>query len=240
MTGVEFALVTQDSRGRPDIDQGITGKMGRKSLKVIGSVGGAIKAFVQKYSPEFLSLSSTEHEGSRVSLYQKLAPKLAKQLGWKGSMEVPEIGFVTQILYKDKPLKKKKRKKAPAMAESAAAVEVMTEEACGDCFRWAGKRIIHEPPHVKLAHGMVSPTWHGGTYAHAWLETKKKVYDWQTMTPEAEMARTIWPDKYQKYAGRGWPRATFYKVFKPKKVTLYDEREAVQTMVKNMHWGPWT
>jgi len=116
----------------------------------------------------------------------------------------------------------------------------VTNPVCGDCFRWAGKAIIQEPEHVRLVHGTVSPPWLGKhRFAHAWIETSKRVYDWQTMVPEAEPARSIWPAKYRKYAGKGWPRKTFYRVFEPKGVTRYTGTEAVRAMVTNRHWGPW-
>lgn len=126
LVDVNFGVVERGGHGS-EVDQGITGKMGRKSIKVISSVGATIMVYVKRRPRvKFLSLGADLKEPSRVSLYKKIAPKLVKKLGWAGIVEAPDIFFHTQILYKTDPPRriKKKKKKRSAVFEAAVGAVV--------------------------------------------------------------------------------------------------------------------
>jgi len=111
VTIVDFAAV-KGVGGKLEVDQQLTGAMGRKALKVIGSVGGVVVEYAKRKSnTEFLGLAAVASEPSRVKLYRRLAPKLAAKLGWAGATEWKDSDAITQVIYKARPPAKKRKKK---------------------------------------------------------------------------------------------------------------------------------
>lgn len=100
----------------------------------------------------------------------------------------------------------------------------------GECFSYANKLAMKltDDPEARVVHATVQPSWHPRRYAHAWVETKDRVFDWQAAAfPRHNYHRT------------GWPRQLFYDEFKPKDVKKYRPEEAVALMVRHHHHGPW-
>jgi len=97
--------------------------------------------------------------------------------------------------------------------------------AMGQCFSWACKRVRDGG---SLVHGTVQNPWSGERYAHAWVEDGDRVYDWQTMEAGSS-----------KYAGKGWPKAEFYKTFSPGVEKRYQPHEATVKSMVTRHYGPW-
>lgn len=100
----------------------------------------------------------------------------------------------------------------------------------GRCFQWAITEYLKnhlDNPQAKLVHARVTHTGHPEPYWHAWVEDDDRVYDWQTM--DRGMS---------KYAKQGWPRAVFYREFKPTDVRAY-QGPVGKYLTKHGHAGPW-
>lgn len=107
ITLVDFAAVNESDRGI-EVDQQVTGSMGRKSLKVFSSVGAVILAYVRKHSRTFvLGLIAANSESTRVKLYKKLAPKLAKKLGWKFTTALKQTDSTIQVVSQGEVMRRK-------------------------------------------------------------------------------------------------------------------------------------
>lgn len=101
---------------------------------------------------------------------------------------------------------------------------------CGECFQFAIKlstTILAEkiipPDKVRVVHAMVKTKWHPKKYAHAWVESRGRAYDWQmNMTRVGSI-----------------PIPDFYEFYNPTKIKKYTIQEAIRNLVKHNHYGPW-
>ena len=105
--------------------------------------------------------------------------------------------------------------------------------ACGECLSYAMKyAMLHQDDkRVKICYGTVQNEWisNGKRYNHAWVETKGKVLDWQTM----ELGTSKW-------AKKGWPQKEFNEVWNPKKVKRYTPQETLDNKKKHGSINGWT
>lgn len=74
-------------------EHGITGKMGFGSPKVFGIVGNAVIDLLKRYPNVFKNLYFRGKEPSRIKLYQRIAPVLARQLNKKLFINSKGDGF---------------------------------------------------------------------------------------------------------------------------------------------------
>ena len=103
--------------------------------------------------------------------------------------------------------------------------------ACGECFPFATKHateikadgIIPEDK-IFVVHATVQPENYPRRYWHAWVETEERVHDWQMRHVTGQISM---------------PRDQFYKEMNPQNIKKYGPREALQTMIKSGHHGPW-
>ncbi len=101
--------------------------------------------------------------------------------------------------------------------------------ACGECLSYAWKMgIINQDnkqanKKMKIAYGTVQNKWisKGKRYRHAWVEDGNLVKDWQTMKAGSS-----------KYAGKGWPKREFYKVWNVKNEKKYTPQEVADNFRK--------
>ena len=125
--------------------------------------------------------------------------------------------------------------------------ELLTEVACGKCFSWAYRRVLKGGPLLTLVHGTTFVPFLGKRIGHAWIETKKRVFDWQNHESQdrkhALVNIGLWVDVDDKtkveYYRKGFPKKLYYKMTKAKVDKTYKKHEAMLTMVKNKHMGPW-
>jgi hypothetical protein len=100
----------------------------------------------------------------------------------------------------------------------------------GECFSYANQLAMKlgNAPDTFVVHATVKPGWHHRAYAHAWVETRDRVFDWQ--------AATFPSHKYHK---TGWPKQLFYDEFQPRDVKRYTPEDAIVLMLRHHHQGPW-
>ncbi|MHA2062846.1 MAG: hypothetical protein ACXABY_00455 [Candidatus Thorarchaeota archaeon] len=101
---------------------------------------------------------------------------------------------------------------------------------CGECFRWANTYVIDHPNAI-VFHGTVEAPFSKPPkrYAHAWVEDRGKVLDWQIMVAHHG----------GKWRGKGYPREVFYELYSPKVSSSYTSTEATRSFVQHGHHGPW-
>jgi hypothetical protein len=101
----------------------------------------------------------------------------------------------------------------------------------GDCFRWATMNAVKlmpkpkkgVPTETRVVHAIVHPKWHPRAYAHAWIESQGKCYDWQM----------------EKTGVKAIPLEDFYSLYNPTNIKKFTPGEAVGNMVRSGHHGPW-
>jgi hypothetical protein len=100
----------------------------------------------------------------------------------------------------------------------------------GDCFRFATMRAVEmigdgiiPPKDIVVVHAIVHPRWGGNPYPHAWIESRGKCWDWQMRQTKTYSI----------------PVADFYKEYNPTEIKRYTGNEALRTMIKTGHHGPW-
>ena len=97
--------------------------------------------------------------------------------------------------------------------------------ACGECLSYAYKYAVKNlgKKNVKIVYGTVQNKWISGgkRYNHAWVEDGNLVKDWQTMKAGSS-----------KYAGKGWPKREFYKVWNVKNEKKYTPQEVADNFRK--------
>ena len=100
-------------------------------------------------------------------------------------------------------------------------LEFLKEEACGDCFRIAGRNMIDsEWEDIELIHGMVTNI-EGKTFPHAWNELRGMVID-------NSQGKAV-----------SMPVAKYYDLMSVENTAKYSRTEALRQMGRNRHWGPW-
>ena len=107
--------------------------------------------------------------------------------------------------------------------------------ACGECLSYAWKMsMVHQDdPKMKIVYGMVGSKWISGgkRYKHAWVEDGNLVKDWQTNDPKGPRS--------SKYAGKGWPKREFYKVWNVKNEKKYTPQEVADNFRKTKSIMGW-
>lgn len=99
--------------------------------------------------------------------------------------------------------------------------EFLKEDACGDCFKVAGRNMIHsEWDDVELVHGTVTNI-EGKTFLHAWNEHRGMVIDNSQGRPMS------------------MPIKKYYELMQVANPTKYSRLDAIRRMARNKHWGPW-
>jgi len=93
----------------------------------------------------------------------------------------------------------------------------------GLCHVYAQKRavkaLVDGDRNVKLVNGTITEPFSkpSHSYEHSWVEVNGTIQDWQTMTPETGIGG--------KYRGVGYPKETFYELFKPRRVKVFTPTE---------------
>ena len=123
---------------------------------------------------------------------------------------------------------------------------LLSEAACGHCFKWAYRKVTKGGPLLRLVHGTVFVPFLGKRINHAWVENKKSVFDWQMNGNGRKNGIAyikLLTGYDEKHAGnihaRGYDKKSYYKDVKVKVDDVYDKMEAGITMLKNKHLGPW-
>ena len=125
--------------------------------------------------------------------------------------------------------------------------ELLTEVVCGKCFSWAFRKVAKGGPLLDLVHGTIHAQFLGKRIDHAWVETRKRVFDWQNHESlgrkQALTHIGLWIDaddktKLEIYR-KGFPKKLYYKMTKAKVDEKYKKMEAAMAMVKQQHYGPW-
>ena len=113
-------------------------------------------------------------------------------------------------------------------------------------YKWLSKRVddayittsnIKKPPrhpmNFKAVYGTVQNKWisDGKRYKHAWVEDGNLVKDWQTNDPKGPRS--------SKYAGKGWPKREFYKVWNVKNEKKYTPQEVADNFRKTKSIMGW-
>ena len=100
--------------------------------------------------------------------------------------------------------------------------------ACGECLTYAWKTAAknYKNPKMKIVYGEVGNKWLSGgkRFKHAWVEDGNLVKDWQTNDPKGPRS--------SKYAGKGWPKREFYKVWNVKNEKKYTPEEVADNFRK--------
>ena len=93
--------------------------------------------------------------------------------------------------------------------------------ACGECLTYTYTQAVrnHTKKNFKAVYGTVQNKWisNNKRYNHAWIEDGNLVKDWQTNDPKGPRS--------SKYAGKGWPKREFYKVWNVKNEKKYTPQE---------------
>jgi len=122
---------------------------------------------------------------------------------------------------------------------------LLTEAVCGLCFQWAYRRVLKGGPFLELVHGTIYPPYYHKRINHAWVETKRNVFDWQNHgrgRKEGLENIGMWVDDDKKQSEifkRGFDKKEFYKMAKIKVDDKYKKHEAAMKMIKQQHMGPW-
>ena len=58
---------------------------------------------------------------------------------------------------------------------------LLTEVVCGQCFRWAYRKVLKGGPLLNLVHGTIHAPFLNKRINHAWVETKKEYLIGKTM-----------------------------------------------------------
>jgi hypothetical protein len=99
--------------------------------------------------------------------------------------------------------------------------ELLTEQACGDCFKVAGRNMIDaDDESIVLVHGTVTNI-EGKTFPHAWNEIGDTVID------------------NSENRGISMPTSQYYELMNVQDPVKYERVDAIRTMARNRHWGPW-
>ena len=123
---------------------------------------------------------------------------------------------------------------------------LLTEAACGQCFRWAFNRVLKGGPYLRLVHGTIFVPFLGKRINHAWVENKRGVWDWQMHGNSRKEGITYiklltgYDEKESgKIYAKGFDKKKYYKEVKVKVDDVYDKMEAIETFGKHKHLGPW-
>ena len=107
--------------------------------------------------------------------------------------------------------------------------------ACGECLTYAYTQAVknHTKKNFKAVYGTVQNKWISGgkRYKHAWVEDGNLVKDWQTNDPKGPRS--------SKYAGKGWPKREFYKVWNVKNEKKYTPQEVADNFRKTKSIMGW-
>jgi len=107
----------------------------------------------------------------------------------------------------------------------------------GNCFEYAGKRMLAEPKatSARVVHGTyeVAPGWRD---AHGWFEKDGLIWDWQThgRTPTGRSRF-----KVTAATPPPVPREEFYRTRKVEVRRSFTQKQMTQAMSDAGHWGPW-
>jgi hypothetical protein len=92
----------------------------------------------------------------------------------------------------------------------------------GMCFQYAYQYMRKNGGTV--VHSTVHDPWDHHAFEHAWVEKDGMVYDWQNM-----VLRDTGPQ----------PEKKFYEMWKPKNIRKFTDEEAMISLARNGHYGPW-
>jgi hypothetical protein len=104
----------------------------------------------------------------------------------------------------------------------------------GHCFEFAwekARELFRQNQEGTVVHGTITQPFSQPPEKnlHAWVEVSDIVYDWQCMQGGCG----------GKFMGKGFPKKTFYELFKPKKMKYYTPEQAMVMSIKHGHKGPW-
>lgn len=91
-------------------------------------------------------------------------------------------------------------------------------------FSWA---LLNMHSATVLVHAAVYHPWSGRAYAHAWIEDRDRVFDWQCCV------------RGEGPGIRGWDKDKFYAMFNPSSARRYGYGEAQAQAQRAKHAGPW-
>lgn len=123
-----------------------------------------------------------------------------------------------------------------------AAVEALAAGAVrGNCFQYAGKRMLAEPKDTsaRVVHGtyeLMLISRYAIRDIHGWFEKDGLVWDWQThgRTPKGRSRF-----KVTGATPPPVPREEFYRTRKVEVRQSFTREQMAQAMCDAGHWGPW-